>query len=693
MPSRCSCKTTSQTRGKFGSNDKGMEDQQKAIYKDFVVIGNGPSGIVLSYFLSGNWPYYTGVTTDEFLHARLEGQPELSLVEQDLDYLSEGLEGRSNNPVALLFDVLQRPDADLGLELPSLLDWRHDKENNVNHVVLGSGLPGGVWQTIEGDMLTVSLGGWMELPNLNMAEWKASAAEKEGSEVHSRRATVNQVSQYYLDYVKVMGLEENFHNNTMVTGVRRITPEEMICPETNARCHIESSNSSPQLSLHRRGSEALFKLDEDKDEDELTSYCSSMTPSSGTSHRETESMSSSSITSTSPPESTQLAARWSPQATNHESPPISGRFYPPNCDIFDECSGRDISMDMFMSRSVYPSVCPSWDPILNPSLFSSSFLGSTFTQTSPCRVASSSVRRCSLSHMTNSYRRSLCPVSNGSQDDIFYEVTGFSTTDSQPFKYHTKNIVLATGMTNKPKKLEVQGEELPFVFHSLSQLEDAVKSGSLTSNSDPVLIVGTGLSAADAIINTQGHNIPIVHSFRRSVDDRTLIFNKLPEALYPEYHAVHRMMAAGTTGMTYLMKGQPIDAEYPGYKAYAETQVGAIHANRKVLLTGPETNELIQVSYVVILIGAWPDLNFLESCGSNLGVVPDVPIDRNNPIDIDVFTHEAINSQGIYAMGPLTGDNFVRFLQGGALAITSHFHHKRKQNRSKRREHLKIPKF
>ena len=70
----------------------------------------------------------------------------------------QGLEGRSNYPVALLLDALQKPEADLGLKNPSLLEWRHRPEKTVDHVVLGRGGPGGIWQSINGDMLTVSLG-------------------------------------------------------------------------------------------------------------------------------------------------------------------------------------------------------------------------------------------------------------------------------------------------------------------------------------------------------------------------------------------------------------------------------------------------------------------------------------------------------------------------------------------------------
>ena len=48
------------------------------------ISGNGPSGISLSYFLSGHWPYYSGSPhPDEFLQMRLqsEGQ-ESSIIEQ-----------------------------------------------------------------------------------------------------------------------------------------------------------------------------------------------------------------------------------------------------------------------------------------------------------------------------------------------------------------------------------------------------------------------------------------------------------------------------------------------------------------------------------------------------------------------------------------------------------------------------------
>lgn len=50
------------------------------------------------------------------------------------------------------------------------------------------------------------------------------------------------------------------------------------------------------------------------------------------------------------------------------------------------------------------------------------------------------------------------------------------------------------------------------------------------------------------------------------------------------------------------------------------------------------------------------------------------PIDcKTNPIAVDKFTNEVLHvpTKGLYAMGPLVGDNFIRFIPGGALAITA----------------------
>lgn len=69
---------------------------------------------------------------------------------QDVAALSEGLEGRTSNPVALVFDQLCQPYADLGLTIPSQLQWRLQEKRSVPHLVIGSApRPGGVWQVCQ----------------------------------------------------------------------------------------------------------------------------------------------------------------------------------------------------------------------------------------------------------------------------------------------------------------------------------------------------------------------------------------------------------------------------------------------------------------------------------------------------------------------------------------------------------------
>ena len=52
---------------------------------------------------------------------------------------------------------------------------------------------------------------------------------------------------------------------------------------------------------------------------------------------------------------------------------------------------------------------------------------------------------------------------------------------------------------------------------------------------------------------------------------------------------------------------------------------------------------------------------------NSLGVVPNTRVSKNNPVDINIYTFESVKHPGLYAMGPLVGDNFVRFLQVWSL--------------------------
>lgn len=443
-----------------------------AVYKEVVVIGNGPSGITMSYFLAGNWPYYApgACHPNPYLHSRLEDNRNLSLVEQDLSLLSSGLEGRSCNPVSLLLDTLCHPDADLGSDEPSALSWVHNPSRALDHVVIGSGLPGGSWQRMDGGILTISLGSWMELPDLTFKEWDSSKPQSpQGSPNCQNRVSVQRVAQYYRDYVNLKHLQRYFRNFASVQSVRP-------------------------------------------------------------------------------------------------------------CNSEDDPEGRHL-----------------------------------------------------------------------------WEVKGVDKQTGASFCYVTPHVVLAAGHYDAPRRLGIPGEDLPFVSHDLGQLEVLLRDTK--SSIKKLAVVGSGLSAADAVIAARFHGVDVCHVFRKRVDDPDLVFNQLPRSMYPEYHKVHQMMSSAE--------------HYPGYKAYAHCQVHCIHSDGRMELDSH--TEIRDISHVLVLIGSHPNLDFLPLEGTQLGLVAGLPVDcRANPIQIHPYTHETEALKGIYALGPLVGDNFVRFLQGGALAATAH---------------------
>lgn len=480
-----------------------------------VIIGNGPSGICLSYLLSGYTPYLSPEAShpNTLLQSKLKEQPHLSLLEQDLEYLCEGLEGRSSNPVAVLFDSLLLPDSDFGLDHISPLEWRYEPERAVPHLVLGKGPPGGAWHAMEGSMLTLSLANWMELPGLKLKDWMRDKRRN----VRNDRATPAEIASYYQHYVTQMSLEHNFACGTTVTSVTR-----------------QNGN--------QEGSPACWRV-------------------TGLQRREGE-----------------------------------------------ELAG------------------------------------------------------------------------------------GSSVSEEVPFSVLAHNVVLATGTHDIPARLDVEGESLPFVCHSFWELEAAISRGELDQSSDPVLVVGAGLTAADAVLAAHHLNTPVYHAFRRSVTDPGLIFNQLPKLLYPEYHKVHQMMTQqqhqpsprpqdhaqnlrSTPSSPSSSTSSSSSSSYPGYLSFPRHRVVEFRPDRKCVLesdSGERT--VVQVSKVLVLIGAHPNLSFLKDNGRELGMNPKEPITcRRNPVEVDPFTNEVVAAEGpgMYAMGPLVGENFVRFLKGGALAIAS----------------------
>lgn len=128
-------------------------------------------------------------------------------------------------------------------------------------------------------------------------------------------------------------------------------------------------------------------------------------------------------------------------------------------------------------------------------------------------------------------------------------------------------------------------------------------------------------------------------------------------------------------------------SSYPGYLSFPRCRVTSFRPDNKCVLesdSGQRT--VVQVSKALVLIGAHPNLSFLADNGRPLSVYPDETVTcRRNPIDVDPFTNAVVAAAGpgLYAMGPLVGENFVRFLKGGALAIASDLAKKRREEEAR----------
>ncbi|XP_060099518.1 oxidative stress-induced growth inhibitor 2 isoform X2 [Heteronotia binoei] len=479
-----------------------------------VVIGNGPSGICLSYMLSGYRPYLSpeAVHPNPILHSKLKEASHLSLVDQELEYLSEGLEGRSSNPVAVLFDTLLHPDADFGFDYPSVLHWELEQQHYVPHMVLGKGPPGGAWHSMEGSMLTISFGDWMELPGYKFKDWASTKRRN----IKCDRVLPEEIARYYKHYVKVMGLQKNFRDNIYITSVSRLYREQDHENESQVKEHVSTQHFQTQ-----------------------------------------------------------------------------------------EQDGQN------------PTIKRNWE--------------------------------------IRGYQR----AADGSH---------------VPFCLFAENVALATGTFDAPGRLQVEGEDFPFVLHSMSDFGAAVGKGILCGKTDPVLIIGGGLTAADAVLCAYNNNIPIIHVFRRKVTDPNLIFKQLPKKLYPEYQKVYHMMC--TQSVT------NVDSTlHSSYISFPEHRVLSFQSDMKcVLQSAAGLKKILKFSVALVLIGSHPNLCFLKDQGQGIGHNPNEPIScKGNPIEIDPYTYECTKEPNLFAIGPLVGDNFVRFLKGGALGIAQHLAKRQKQ--------------
>lgn len=100
----------------------------------------------------------------------------------------------------------------------------------------------------------------------------------------------------------------------------------------------------------------------------------------------------------------------------------------------------------------------------------------------------------------------------------FFVVHSFDKVSRKPFLIACNKVVLANGGSDLVNRLGVRGENKspPWLKYELPLLESAIENVEAAEkiNLKPVVIVGAGLSAADAVIACRNAGIEVIHVFR-----------------------------------------------------------------------------------------------------------------------------------------------------------------------------------
>ncbi|KAF2011123.1 hypothetical protein BU24DRAFT_436403 [Aaosphaeria arxii CBS 175.79] len=211
-------------------------------YVDTVIIGNGPSALILSYILHGWIPYYIGGHYDSILDAKLQERtclldltPDLyAHFQASLRYSTQAL------PVNTLLDTLLRPNADTEINPTSCIEWRFEPERAIEHVAIGqTARPGGQWaeDTIEAsrDIGTLSYAEQLSLPGYTYSD-HVKRAGTEGQQCDFVRPSRKQVAEYLEAYPQAVGIADAIYTATEVKDVRRTSSGGFEIGNLGVRC-------------------------------------------------------------------------------------------------------------------------------------------------------------------------------------------------------------------------------------------------------------------------------------------------------------------------------------------------------------------------------------------------------------------------------------------------------------------------
>jgi hypothetical protein len=262
-------------------------------------------------------------------------------------------------------------------------------------------------------------------------------------------------------------------------------------------------------------------------------------------------------------------------------------------------------------------------------------------------------------------------------DDIFRcgeELEGISRTSDgfyiRSHNLHCKRLVLASGIFS---------ELLP----PAPILQPVLETRSTPET--PVLVIGSGFSAADAIISASADQ-KILHVFKWSPEDHPSPLRSCHQQAYPEYAGVYRLMKRAALAANATSKNQQPKTRRGTSTSFLESRNwdNVYEGVCNVEITAVEVEgDLARVSFrradgstfarsvrgLVYAAGRRGTLDYLDSKlrSEVLGHESDGSYVSGQTLRAKA-TEDLQVAPGVYIIGSLTGDSLVRFAYGGCVS-------------------------
>ena len=305
-----------------------------------------------------------------------------------------------------------------------------------------------------------------------------------------------------------------------------------------------------------------------------------------------------------------------------------------------------------------------------------------------CGVVCSQQRRVSKHKWyLRGFRRPMTPSSNSSSSNSSNSSNSIDSCSSADCDcgdisgggkvcVFSQRLVLACGVYGSPRRLDASGEgDAHFLAYRFSEFSRRLlqrrhaSAPGVSAGTRTVLVVGAGLSAADAVLLALGSGVDkVVHVFEVDAKDQRLIFRHMSKDMYSGYQRVYRLM-------------QGLESN-PGYVGHARCRVCCFHGDGCTIVPTVQREgvreewQLDGIELGGVFVGSNAELSFLpKNLVAKLGSSssPEEEINaKHNPILTDSTSFVTEASPSLYAVGSLTGENFVRFGVGSALGVAQH---------------------